>query len=230
MNTPTQHGTLKTPQLGVPAVPGSTGGQRASDPLSVPSLEALASASSAPGVEPPQHRHTRATLGVAPDVRIIKRYSNRKLYDTQSSRYVTLPQIADMVRSGSNLRIVDNTTGEDKTEVTFALIISEELRLSPRGIPLNTLTALIAHPGLESKPPQPGANGEQYMDSKTDPQAGEAQYSELRTKFERWFDQMSREQPAKAETLGALEAQLRRLDDRLTLLEKHLNGKEDSRE
>jgi polyhydroxyalkanoate synthesis repressor PhaR len=76
-------------------------------------------------------------------LRVIKRYSNRKLYDTKSSRYVTLPQIADLLRTGENVQIVDNRTKEDKTEVTLALIISEELRVSPRGIPLATLTALI---------------------------------------------------------------------------------------
>lgn len=79
--------------------------------------------------------------------RIIKRYSNRKLYDTQASRYVTLLQIADMVRSGEEIQIIDNATKEDKTEVTMALIISEELKGGPRTIPLDTLKALIQNRG-----------------------------------------------------------------------------------
>jgi polyhydroxyalkanoate synthesis repressor PhaR len=79
--------------------------------------------------------------------RLIKRYSNRKLYDTQGSRYVTLLEIAEMVRSGEEVQIIDNATKEDKTEVTLALIISEELKERPRGIPISTLKALIRHRG-----------------------------------------------------------------------------------
>jgi polyhydroxyalkanoate synthesis regulator protein len=55
--------------------------------------------------------------------RIIKRYSNRKLYDTKDSRYVTLLQIAEMVRSGEEVQIIDNNTKDDLTEVTLAQII-----------------------------------------------------------------------------------------------------------
>ncbi|HKO52241.1 MAG TPA: polyhydroxyalkanoate synthesis regulator DNA-binding domain-containing protein [Polyangiaceae bacterium] len=79
--------------------------------------------------------------------RIIKRYSNRKLYDTKGSSYVTLLQIAEMLREGEDVQIIDNATKEDKTDVTLALIISEELRTKPRGIPLSTLKALIRNKG-----------------------------------------------------------------------------------
>jgi polyhydroxyalkanoate synthesis repressor PhaR len=79
--------------------------------------------------------------------RIIKRYSNRKLYDTKGSTYVTLLQIAQMIRDGEDVEIIDNATKEDKTDVTLALIISEELRAKPRAIPLSTLKALIRHGG-----------------------------------------------------------------------------------
>ncbi len=79
--------------------------------------------------------------------RIIKRYSNRKLYDTQGSTYVTLLQIAEMIREGEEVQIIDNASKEDKTDVTLALIISEELRNKPRAVPLSTLKALIRHGG-----------------------------------------------------------------------------------
>ncbi len=79
--------------------------------------------------------------------RVIKRYSNRKLYDTRDSRYVTLLQIAEMVRSGEDVQIIDNTTKEDKTEVTLALAISEELKTKPRSVPLGTLRTLIQQRG-----------------------------------------------------------------------------------
>jgi polyhydroxyalkanoate synthesis repressor PhaR len=58
--------------------------------------------------------------------RLIKRYGNRKMYDTQASRYVTLDGVAELVRRGEDLRIVDNDSGEDLTALTFAQIIFEE--------------------------------------------------------------------------------------------------------
>jgi len=78
--------------------------------------------------------------------RVIKRYSNRKLYDTKDSRYVTLLQIAEMVRGGEEVQIIDNNTKEDLTEVTLAQIIYEEQKQkasSSRAVPLQTLKDLI---------------------------------------------------------------------------------------
>jgi polyhydroxyalkanoate synthesis repressor PhaR len=75
--------------------------------------------------------------------RVVKRYSNRKLYDTKDSRYVTLPQIAVMVRDGQEVQIIDNTTKEDITEVTLAQIIYEEQKEKSRSVPLQTLRDLI---------------------------------------------------------------------------------------
>lgn len=67
-----------------------------------------------------------ATADVAKDARLIKRYANRKLYDTTDSRYVTLQQIAEFVRNGEDVRIIDNKSKEDLTNVTLAQIIYEE--------------------------------------------------------------------------------------------------------
>ncbi|MCC6213366.1 MAG: polyhydroxyalkanoate synthesis regulator DNA-binding domain-containing protein [Polyangiaceae bacterium] len=92
-------------------------------------------------------QHSESSPPGSAERRVIKRYSNRKLYDTRDSRYVTLLQIAEMVRSGEEVEIIDNATKEDKTDVTLALIISEELKAKPRGIPLPTLKALIRHRG-----------------------------------------------------------------------------------
>ncbi len=75
--------------------------------------------------------------------RVIKRYSNRKLYDTKDSRYVTLLQIAEMVRSGEEVQIIDNNSKEDLTEVTLAQIIYEEQQTHSRNVPLQTLKDLI---------------------------------------------------------------------------------------
>jgi len=75
--------------------------------------------------------------------RIIKRYSNRKLYDTKDSRYVTLLQIAEMVRASEEVQIIDNNTKDDLTEITLAQIIYEEQKAHSRSVPLQTLKELI---------------------------------------------------------------------------------------
>lgn len=62
--------------------------------------------------------------------RVIKRYANRKLYDTRDSRYVTLLQIAEYVRSGEDVTIIDNTTKEDLTNATLAQIVYEAEKAS----------------------------------------------------------------------------------------------------
>ena len=75
--------------------------------------------------------------------RVIKRYSNHKLYDTKDSRYVTLLQIAEMVRLSDDVQIIDNNSKEDLTEVTLAQIIYEEQKARSRNVPLQTLKELI---------------------------------------------------------------------------------------
>ncbi len=61
-------------------------------------------------------------------VRLIKRYESRKLYDTEESRYVSLDQIADWVRRGQEVRVVDNASAEDVTAQTLTQVILEEGR------------------------------------------------------------------------------------------------------
>ena len=58
--------------------------------------------------------------------RLIKRYRNRKLYDTERSSYVTLDDIGEMVKAGEDIQIIDQKSGEDLTNVTLAQIILEE--------------------------------------------------------------------------------------------------------
>ena len=79
--------------------------------------------------------------------RIIKRYANRKLYDTQDSRYVTLEQIAEMIRVGENVKVVDNNTKDDLTSVTLAQIIFEEEKKQRSFLPLGALRKIIQHGG-----------------------------------------------------------------------------------
>ena len=76
---------------------------------------------------------------------VIKRYSNRKLYDTQESRYVTLEELEELIRAGKEISVVDVSTGEDLTSVTLAQIILEKERNSPHGAPTAFLHQLIKH-------------------------------------------------------------------------------------
>jgi len=75
--------------------------------------------------------------------KIIKRYANRKLYDTERSSYVTLDEIADMVKGGVDVRIVDNRTGEDLSSVTLAQIVYEEEKKQKSLLPLSALRNII---------------------------------------------------------------------------------------
>jgi polyhydroxyalkanoate synthesis repressor PhaR len=184
--------------------------------------------------------------------RTIKRYSNRKLYDTRQSRYVTLLQIAEMVRAGEDVQIIDNATKEDKTDVTLALIISEELKARPRAIPLATLKALIRHRGgklltqlRESPigrlmPKEDGALGEH--ETVTGPELAEAPGSNsavnaeeshvskeqpggLRRTLEQWqhtIDDRIRAVVPHYSTIQELQGEVQQLTKRLEELEKRL--------
>jgi polyhydroxyalkanoate synthesis repressor PhaR len=80
------------------------------------------------------------------ETRVVKRYANRKLYDTQRSRYVTLDQIAEMIRSGEDVKIVDNNSKEDLTAITLTQIIFEEEKKSSF-LPLSALRNIIQSGG-----------------------------------------------------------------------------------
>ena len=75
--------------------------------------------------------------------KIIKRYSNRKLYDTEQSTYITLDEIQEMVKAGEDLRIIDNKSKEDITNVTLAQIIFEQEKSHKRLLPLSALRSII---------------------------------------------------------------------------------------
>jgi polyhydroxyalkanoate synthesis repressor PhaR len=74
---------------------------------------------------------------------LIKRYANRKLYDTESKRYITLDGIAEMIRQQQDVKVVDHETGEDITALTQAQIIFEQERKLRTGIPRTVFTNLI---------------------------------------------------------------------------------------
>ena len=75
-------------------------------------------------------------------LKVIKRYANRKLYDTERSCYVTLDEIAAMIKRGEDVKVVDNKSGEDLSAVTLAQIIFEEEKKKSK-MPLSVLRNII---------------------------------------------------------------------------------------
>jgi polyhydroxyalkanoate synthesis repressor PhaR len=74
---------------------------------------------------------------------VIKKYGNRRLYDTTGSRYVNLDDIAALIREGKEVRVEDAKSGRDLTRVTLTQIITEDAKEKPTGLPLELLRQLI---------------------------------------------------------------------------------------
>jgi polyhydroxyalkanoate synthesis repressor PhaR len=74
---------------------------------------------------------------------VIKKYGNRRLYDTAASRYVNLDEIACFIREGKDVRVMDAKTGKDLTRVTLTQIITEDAKDKPTGLPLELLRQLV---------------------------------------------------------------------------------------
>ena len=91
--------------------------------------------------------------------KVIKRYTNRKLYDTVESRYVTLDEIAEMIKAGAEVKVVDNRTKDDLTAVTLAQIIFEEEKKTAK-MSLKTLLGLIRHGSEVAQSLVDGAGGD----------------------------------------------------------------------
>jgi polyhydroxyalkanoate synthesis repressor PhaR len=74
---------------------------------------------------------------------IIRKYENRRLYDTSQSRYINLDELADLIRRGADIQVVDAKTGQDLTRATLTQIIMEDAKEQPAGLPLELLRQLI---------------------------------------------------------------------------------------
>ena len=74
---------------------------------------------------------------------LIKKYPNRRLYDTSAGRYVNLEDVAGLIRKGADVQVVDARTGEDVTRVVLTQIIMEDARLQPAALPLDLLRQLV---------------------------------------------------------------------------------------
>jgi len=76
-------------------------------------------------------------------MRLIKRYPNRKLYDTDKRKYITLAGVAKLIRDGEDVQVIDYTSGEDLTSQTLSQIIMEEEKKQAGFLPQNVLASLV---------------------------------------------------------------------------------------
>jgi polyhydroxyalkanoate synthesis repressor PhaR len=190
-------------------------------------------------------------VGVAAEVtalepRLVKRYANRKLYDTRESRYVTLQQIAEFVRDGEEVTIIDNTTKEDLTNVTLAQIIYEEEKKGAdtkrTGASAHTLRDLIRTGGerlmlsmgkLMHRRPEEGeeAEGEPAAAAEQAETPEEPRRSLLTSSYEAWDelsrmadDRMQRLLGLARQQVTQLQAEVGRLQARTQELEERLRS------
>lgn len=82
---------------------------------------------------------------------LIKKYENRRLYDATNSRYINLEEVAALVRSGFDVRVVDAASGEDITRVILTQIIAEGAKTPNSSFPLDILRQMVIASGRASQ-------------------------------------------------------------------------------
>ncbi len=112
---------------------------------------------------------------VSSKVKIIKRYQNRKLYDTQQSCYVTLDDIAKMIRTNEEVMVIDNKSKNDITAATLTQIIFEAEKKASQYAPLFTLREIIqnGNGSISNYLAKLGAFPQDYMTKQAQAQAAE---------------------------------------------------------
>ncbi len=78
---------------------------------------------------------------------VIRKYENRRLYDTANSRYVNLDEVAEMVRQGADVQVVDAATGEDITRLVLTQIIVDHAKAPGSAFPLDMLRQMVVASG-----------------------------------------------------------------------------------
>jgi polyhydroxyalkanoate synthesis repressor PhaR len=182
-----------------------------------------------------------------PKQRVIKRYQNRKLYDTEASVYVTLDDIARMIKEGEDLKVVDNRTKKDLTSVTLTQIVFEEEKKQQSILPLAALKRIIASGGESitefiDRHIVPGLNSfsharremEKYVNrlikrGKIDPEEGRRMLSDLVGSSQKGLEDAYQRIDAKVtemleqlKALATLNKEVARLEDRVDELEAKL--------
>ena len=76
-------------------------------------------------------------------MRLIKKYANRKLYDISGKRYLTMDRLADLIKSGEEVSVIDNETGEDITAAIVSQLLGREKFRGNKGVPSNVLMQML---------------------------------------------------------------------------------------
>jgi polyhydroxyalkanoate synthesis repressor PhaR len=113
-----------------------------------------------------------AASGSDDDVVIVKKYANRRLYDTESSSYITLERLAEMVRQKREFKVIDAKSGEDITHNVLTQIIMDEEARGGTMLPVNFLRQLISMYGGQMQGMVP-----QYLEASLEAfQQGQSQF------------------------------------------------------
>ena len=82
---------------------------------------------------------------------VIKKYENRRLYDTTNSRYVNLEEVAQLLQQGNNVQVIDASSGEDITRLILTQIIVEDAKTPESSFPLDLLRQMVVASGRASQ-------------------------------------------------------------------------------
>jgi polyhydroxyalkanoate synthesis repressor PhaR len=165
------------------------------------------------------------------DVVIIKKYANRRLYDTESSSYITLERLAEMVRQKRQFKVIDAKTGDDLTRGVLTQIIMEEEARGTTMLPVNFLRQLISMYGdrmqavvpqyLEASLDQLQRNQSQFREAMAGALAANPFAELARRNMELFTAAAKGEKPAPA--TGDNRAELDELKAQLAALQEKLN-------
>ena len=140
---------------------------------------------------------------------VIKRYANRKLYDTRASRYITLSQISQLLEAGEVVQILDRESGEDITEITLAQVFVDHRRKRPGSPPIDGLKDAFqsASEQVRRQIADPVSNIRQSFEQSMTRllKSGEDRANETREHFQTWVSEQTQ----------LFEETQRRLEDRL---------------
>jgi polyhydroxyalkanoate synthesis repressor PhaR len=94
---------------------------------------------------------------------VIKKYENRRLYDTTNSRYVNLEEVAQILQQGNDVQVIDAASGEDITRLILTQIIVEDAKTPDSTFPLDLLRQMVVASGRASQ-----ESGLKYMKAMLD--------------------------------------------------------------
>jgi polyhydroxyalkanoate synthesis repressor PhaR len=165
------------------------------------------------------------STGGAREPKVIKRYTNRKLYDTVESRYVTLDEIGGMIKAGAEVKIIDNRTKEDLTSVTLAQIIFEEEKKTSK-MSLEMLRELIRHGGEVAQRFVEGTQAELRGRVEAVRAAAEQRVQSLITRGQATSDRAKEMVQASQEAMSAVQ---RRVDERVRAAVEQMSSLSEAR-